>query len=116
MIARLSQPDMMTSGGVRTRSSNSKQFVENGIRAYQNGLVWLHRNRILAEGAERYGFFEFAAEVDTRTDLVEAELGKIECFGISKDGRTTYLYKENGQPAACKPMCWTINGTLARSA
>lgn len=117
VIKRLSERDMLTKWGVRSRSSDSTQFNENGPGAYWNGLVWPHRNRILAEGAERYGYFDFAENIDAKTDALELEQGRVECVAVSKDGLNIFDYEENaGIAAACKPQCWTVSGSLARSA
>lgn len=115
VIARLRQPDMNTPCGLRTRSSLSKQFHVNGPPAYHNGLVWLHRNRIAAEGLENYGAVELADEVDEKMALVESQCGRIECVSVDGNGRLLE-YEENGEAVACKPQSWAVHGTLARTA
>jgi glycogen debranching enzyme len=114
VINRLRQSDMNTPKGLRTRSSLSRQFRVNGPRAYHNGLIWLHRNRIAAEGFERYGYYDFAQEIDYKIAKVEMRHGRIECIAAGRDGRLRQ-YHEQGTPAACKPQAWAVHGTLART-
>lgn len=115
VINRLKLPDINTLRGLRTRSSLSRQFRVNGPRAYHNGLVWLHRNRIAAEGLERYGAAEFAQELDHKMAKVEMRHGRVECIAVGKNGRLRH-YQEQGVAVACKPQSWAVHGTLARTA
>jgi len=116
VISRLWQPDMLTDWGPRTRSSNSSQFAENGEHSYHNGLVWPHRIRIAAEGADNYGYSEFADDLDTRAANLEKVVGRVECVSVSRDNTTLVAYMENSREVACKPQAWAVNGTLARTA
>lgn len=116
VIANLRKPDMLTDWGLRTRSSSSSQFAENGSNAYHNGLVWLHRNRIAAEGADNYGYSEFAEVLDSRSARLEKAVGRVECVSVARDNTTLISYMENGVEVACKPQAWAVNGNLARTA
>jgi glycogen debranching enzyme len=115
VIQRLRQSDMNTRWGLRTRSGLSRQIRVNGPPSYHNGLVWLHRNRIAAEGLERYGAHAFAREIDENIACLEARHGRIECVAVGRSGRLMH-YREQGIPVACKPQTWAVHGTLARTA
>lgn len=115
VIERLRQPDINTPRGLRTRSSMSRQFRVNGARAYHNGLIWPHRNRIAAEGMENYGVHDFAQELDAKMAKIEIRHGRVECVAVGRNGRLS-PYQEQGVSVACKPQSWVVHGALARTA
>jgi len=111
ILARLKKPDMFTKWGIRTRSSLSKQFSRS---AYQRGAVWDYITNMAAEGAENYGDYSFAEELDNSSAALEQEEGFPELATIYKNGTTKKTYKEKGRPVACKPMAWTAATSYAR--
>ncbi|GEM_PF-3326858 len=111
ILARLKKPDMFTKWGIRTRSSLSRQFSRT---AYQRGAVWDYITNMVAEGAENYGDYSFAEELDNSAAALEQEEGFPELTTIYKNGTTKKAYKENGLPVACKPMAWTAATSYAR--
>ena len=111
IIKRLKKRDMFTNWGIRTRSSLSKQFLRS---AYQRGAVWDYITNMAAEGAENYGDYSFAEELDNSSTALEQEEGFPELATIYKNGTTKKTYKENGVPVACKPMAWTAATSHAR--
>ena len=60
VAARLAGPDMFSSWGVRTMSSEDRGFSPV---SYHNGSVWPHDNAITAAGLARYGFRDQAAGI-----------------------------------------------------
>ena len=116
VISRLSQPDMLNVYGIRTRSSDSKMFAENGAEAYHNGPNWPRRTKQAAKGAEKYGYFAFARDLDERVFTLESIVGRKELVPIAKDGFTILTYEEDGEPAANDPQSWEVFGTIGRTA
>lgn len=116
VISRLSQPDMLNEWGIRTRSSSSNMFRENGAEAYHNGPNWPRRTKQTAKGVEKYGFFSFARDLDLRVFSLESVVGRKELVPIARDGVTILIYEEDGRPAANDPQSWEVFGTIGRTA
>lgn len=116
VLWRLRQPDMLNDWGLYTRSSNSRMFAVNGAEAYHNGPNWPKRTKQAAKGAEKYGFFSIARDLDRRAFSLEQMVGRKELVPIARDGKALLIYKENGVPVANDPMAWEIFSTLGRTA
>jgi len=116
VLWRLRKPDMLNKWGLYTRSSSSRMFAENGAEAYHNGPNWPKRTKQAAKGAEKYGFFSIARDLDQRAFSLEQIVGRKELVPIARDGETILTYRENGEPVANDPMAWEIFSTLGRTA
>lgn len=112
---RFMQADIMTPLGPRSRSSESSQFYVNGGKAYWNGGVWPLRAAIAAEGMERYGFYQYAEQLDQALVAMIKRKGNVELGAVDRLGHL-YDYKENGKVAACNPHLFTLGAVFARSA
>lgn len=115
VIKRMTQPDLLTPFGVRSRSSASNMFVENGSRAYHRGSVWGHRTPIAAEGAENYGFLTEASLLDRAASNLYTTKGAVELAPVSIDNQIGD-YEEDGVPVACNLQSWHIAGIIGRTA
>lgn len=101
---RLARPDLMTSWGGRTLSSEMTTY---NPMSYHNGSVWPHDNSLLMWGARAYGFDELALGIAERTlrlgsfgsDWRLPEL----CCGFDDpddiEGPVDY-------PVSCSPQAW----------
>lgn len=110
---RLMQPDLLTRYGIRTLSMNSPHFrfseTDPKIQqeAYHNGSVWPHDNALIALGFEKYGFYKEAEQIRHATLEAISELGHVELYQVSPDGKQLVPYKQ-----AARPQTWTIGSTL----
>lgn len=123
MLSRISEPDMDTSWGIRTRSSDSTQFPDNmpdydedGRRTqkgyYQNGSLFAQRTPQAAWGAFLYGRYDLAQRFIGHAIKYRLEMGHKELAWVPKDGSKIEDYLEHGKPAACDPMLWAAASTL----
>ncbi len=115
IVNRVMQPDMLTSWGIRSRSSKSKQFYANGGKSYWNGGVWTHRTAIAAEALSQYGFNAEAAILDGCLRAVVIKKGCVEVVSVDRRNHLDY-YREKRIPKACLPQLFAVGGVLARTA
>lgn len=113
-IRRLQQPDLFTPWGIRTRSSDSAQFIENGYDSYQLGTVWGKQAPYAARGCESYGDLASARNFDTAAFNLVGMKGDVELICVPKDCSRIDDYEEFGLPVACNPHGWTAAAMVDR--
>lgn len=115
IVERFMQADIITPWGSRSRSSESSQFHVNGGQAYWNGGVWPLRTAIAAEGMDRYGFYQYAGQLDQALVAIVKRKGNVELGAVDRLGHL-HDYREKGKAVACNPHLFTVGAVLARSA
>lgn len=116
VIQRLMQPDMKTRYGLRTRSSLSPRYTEEGFESYQNGTIWPNRNTMAALGMIRYGFIQEAISIIAGVENFIEERGFSELAICTKDEEVLLDYRENGLSKAPQVQSWFLYGYLGVSA
>lgn len=117
VVQRLMEPDMLTRRyGLRTRSSNSPKYTEEGFEAYQNGAIWPNRNTMAALGMIQYGFTPEAKVVIEGCENYIEQRGFSELAICTKGAEDLVDYRENGVPKALKIQSWFLYGYLGVSA
>ncbi len=122
VVERLTEPDMLTRRyGLRTRSSRSPKYIEEGFEAYQNGAIWPHRNTMAALGMIQYGFIQEAVSIIAGVENYIEERGFSELAICTKEDERLIDYSEpdkNGmpEPKAPKIQSFFLYGYLGVSA
>lgn len=118
VIERLREPDMNTRFGIRSRSRLSSQFAMNGPKAYWNGNVWEQDTGKGAFGAENYGHFDFARQLDEELFRAVLLRGCEETFPVNDEGIPIDYqeYNRGWRPAANNPQLWAAAIAWARAA
>jgi len=97
--------------GIRTLSTGSVKFSAN---SYHNGSIWPHDNSIIAEGLEKFGFREEAAQIRQAIFKALSFFGTpIELF-VYENGEYKDYCSPSGQ-RACKKQAWSAASLLAAS-
>ena len=104
IVRRLFAPGMWTPFGIRTYSSENRDF---NAFSYHLGSIWPHDNWIIAQGLKRLGFWKAYYSVEN------AQIAAARIF----HGRIPELYfVANGKlikdPEACVPQGWSSGGLL----
>lgn len=115
IVARLHEPDMQTRWGHRSRSSTSSQYHTNGAKAYWSGTVWPHREGVVAEGYQFYGYEAEAKMADEKLVASIFRMGPVELEAVDRRGRLSD-YRENHIKVAGIPQLFDIGAVLARTA
>lgn len=107
VVNRLTQPDMLTPWGIRTRSLYSQNFSDVEPAAYhRGGTVWAHDNEMIARGLRKTGYEKEASMVEDRLLSAEIILGRI--FNITSE--ELFIVDRNNQlrpyQDAQKPQGW----------
>jgi glycogen debranching enzyme len=63
LMARLAEPDLVASAGIRTRSTTAPRFRAG---SYHNGSVWPMDTGVIAEGLRRHGQHDRATDLEQR--------------------------------------------------
>lgn len=104
VVARLTEPDMLTNYGIRTHSSKEPDF---DYKSYHLGSIWPHDNWIIAEGCKEMGYNEVYKRI--RQSILRAydEFGYItEQYGVTPAGKFEDI------PTACRPQAWASAAVL----
>ena len=103
IVSRLFEPDLMTDYGIRSLSSEDRNFDP---RAYQRGSVWPHDNWIIAIGLKECGYSKEYVELRDKLITASEFLGGLpEYFGVASDGHILPVSKMRIKP--CFPQAWS---------
>ncbi len=110
LISRLFQPDLWTSYGIRTHSSEDPDFDPH---SYQLGSVWPHDNWIIYTGLRGLGFHRHADQIKKGLLRAYGELGHLPELYAVVDGRIIDLSASPIGGTSANPLqAWASAGLL----
>jgi glycogen debranching enzyme len=114
---RMTEDDLLTEWGTRTRSSDDPHFRANGTSSYHRGTVWPQIDTMFGLGCDQYGLSDISNQIKNRTASLVSKpgFGCIELFSVSPSGELDY-YREDGKRVACFSQSWVIHGVLGITA
>jgi glycogen debranching enzyme len=107
LVSRLFQPDLWTSYGIRTHSTQDSEFDPY---SYHRGSVWPHDNWIICKGLQHLQFNHYANRIKKALLRAFGELGSIpELYAVVGDTITDLSQKE----VEVNPLqAWSTAGLL----
>jgi glycogen debranching enzyme len=104
VVERLCAPDMLSSWGIRTMSTDERAF---NAFSYHDGSIWPFENALIMAGFKKYGFVTAAQRVHDAlldaSDYFELRRWPEVYCGVTRDVAGVLAR----QPDACRPQAWS---------
>ncbi|NIQ06943.1 MAG: amylo-alpha-1,6-glucosidase, partial [Candidatus Korarchaeota archaeon] len=111
LVSRFFMPDLWTTYGIRTHSSQESDF---DTYSHHLGCIWPHDNWFIYKGLESLGFRDHAREIKTALIRAYRELDKIPEFYTVAKGEIVDLSTSSIREAVSNPLqAWASAGLLA---